>query len=103
MIIQVNAGDIESSNPLRHKVHDEVEASLKHVAEKVTRVEVHLRDDNSQKSAANDKRVTMEARIAGQPPLAIEHTSDDLYKCIGEAAGKLGRAVTTKLERLAAP
>lgn len=101
MIVQVNAGDIDSSNALRHHAHDAVEAALKHVAAKVTRVEIHLRDDNASKSAANDKRVTMEARLAGQDPLAVDHQSDDLYKSISEAAGKLGRAVTTKLDRLA--
>jgi len=102
MIVQINAGDVESSDALRHHVHDAVEDALKHVAEKVTRVEVHLRDDNASKSAADDKRVTMEARIAGQPPLVVEHATDDLYKSITETASKLGRAVSTKLEKLRA-
>jgi len=102
MIVQVNAGDIESSNALRHHTHDAIESALKHVADKVTRVEVHLRDDNANKSAADDKRVTMEARIAGQQPLAVDHASDDLYAAIREAAGKLGRAVKTKLDKIAA-
>lgn len=101
MIVQINAGDIDSSNALRHHTHDAVEAALKHVAEKVTRVEVHLHDDNANKSAADDKRVTMEARIAGQKPLVVEHATDDLYKSITEAAQKLGRAVKHKIEKAA--
>ena len=102
MIVQINAGDIQSSDALRHHVHDAVEAALKHVAEKVTRVEIHLRDDNAGKSAANDKRVTMEARLAGKQPLVVDHATDDLYKSISEAASKLGRAVKNKLERVGA-
>ncbi|MEM6854904.1 MAG: HPF/RaiA family ribosome-associated protein [Planctomycetota bacterium] len=101
MIVQVNAGDIQSSQALTDNATQAVESALRHVIEKVTRVEVHLRDDNANKSSANDKRVTMEARIAGQQPLAVDHASDDLYVSISEAAGKLGRAVKSKLEKLA--
>lgn len=99
MIVQINAGDIESSQALIDHSNDAVESALRHMTEKVTRVEIHLRDDNSSKSAADDKRCTMEARIAGEKPLAVEYASDDLYKSISEAAGKLGRAVKTKLDR----
>ncbi|MEM7625587.1 MAG: HPF/RaiA family ribosome-associated protein [Planctomycetota bacterium] len=102
MIVQINAGDIQSSDALRDHAQDTVEAALKHVADKVTRVEIHLRDDNASKSAANDKRVTMEGRIAGQQPLVVDHATDDLYKSIAEAASKLGRAINTRLQRIAA-
>ncbi|MEM1107984.1 MAG: HPF/RaiA family ribosome-associated protein [Planctomycetota bacterium] len=99
MIVQVNAGDIQSSQALIDNATQAVESALRHTADRVTRVEVHLRDDNANKSAADDKRVTMEARIAGQDPLAVDHQSDDLYKSISEAAGKLGRAVKTRIEK----
>ncbi|MBB6429346.1 HPF/RaiA family ribosome-associated protein [Algisphaera agarilytica] len=102
MIVQVNAGDIQSSQALIDSATESVTSALRHVADRVTRVEVHLRDDNASKSASDDKRVTMEARIAGQQPFAVDHASDDLYKSISEAAGKLGRAVKTRLERIAA-
>ena len=102
MLIQVNAGDIESSDALDSHVREQVESALRHVADRVTRVEVHLHDDNSSKSAADDKRCVMEARIGGQSPLAVDQASDDLYKSIGMAADKLGRAVSHKLEKLAA-
>ena len=102
MLIQVNAADIESSDALVAHAREQVESSLKHVTDRVTRVEVHLHDDNSDKSASDDKRCVMEARIAGQQPLAVDQASDDLYKSISDAANKLGRAVTHKLEKLAA-
>ncbi|MEM9882887.1 MAG: HPF/RaiA family ribosome-associated protein [Planctomycetota bacterium] len=102
MKVQINAGDIQSSPALLRQAEDAVLAALRHVTDRVTRVEVHLRDDNANKSSADDKRCTMEARIAGQPPIAVDHSSDDLYRSIGEAAGKLGRAVNTRLGKLAA-
>lgn len=99
MIVQVNAGDIQSSPALTVHSTDAVASALRHVAEQVTRVEVHLHDDNSDKAAADDKRCMMEARIAGEKPLAVEYASDDLYKSITEAAGKLGRAVKSKIDK----
>ncbi|MEM6459079.1 MAG: HPF/RaiA family ribosome-associated protein [Planctomycetota bacterium] len=102
MKVQINAGDIQSSPALLERAEDAVLAALRHVTDRVTRVEVHLRDDNANKSAADDKRCTMEARIAGQQPIAVDHSSDDLYRSISEAAGKLGRAVNTRLDKLAA-
>ena len=102
MILQINASDVQSSDALRSHVTQAVEGALRHLADRVTRVEVHLRDDNAGKSSAFDKRVTMEARLAGHQPLVVEHATDDLYKSISEAAGKLGRAVQTKFDRLAA-
>lgn len=99
MLIQVNAGDVQSSDALDAKVNDEVHAALKHVESSITRVEAHLRDDNGQKHGGNDKRCVLEARIAGMKPLTVEEASDDLYKSIHLAAQKLGRAVTHTLEK----
>lgn len=100
MLIQVNYGDVERSDAIDAFVRDKVESQLGHLAEKLTRVEVHLRDDNSSaKSSHNDKRCMMEARPAGRQPLVVEHAGDDLYKVITETAGKLSRAVKTNVER----
>lgn len=103
MIVQINYGDVQGSDAIEAFVRDNVTKHLGHLADKVTRVEVHLRDDNSAaKSSHNDKRCTLEARPAGRKPLAVEHAGDDLYKVISEAAAKLARAVKNDLERSAA-
>lgn len=99
MLIQINAGDVQSSDALETKVNDEVHSALKHVESSITRVEAHLRDDNSHKHGGDDKRCVLEARIAGMKPLTVEESSDDLYKSIHLAAQKLGRAVTHTLEK----
>ncbi len=100
MLVQVNFGDVEHSEAIKSWVEERVQKQLGHLAERLTRVEVHLRDDNSTaKRSADDKRCVMEARIAGRRPLAVDHTGRDLYKVIDEAAGKLSRAVKTDIER----
>ena len=98
MLIQVNFGDVESSQAIEDRVHEELEKALHHQADRVTRVEVHLRDLNAQKSGV-DKRCTMEARLAGFQPLAVEEDREDLYEAIHAAAKKLHRAVKHKLDR----
>lgn len=100
MLIQVNFGDVERSDAIDQFVRDKVTSQLGHLADKLTRVEVHLRDDNSSsKSSHNDKRCTMEARPAGRKPLTVEHAGDDLYAVITETAGKLSRAVKKNIDR----
>lgn len=100
MQVQINFGDIDSSEALSDHVQQHVEKALEHVARQITRVEVHLHDDKQKGHAADDKRCTMEGRIASHQPIAVEARGDDIYKAVGECATKLGRAVSHKLERL---
>lgn len=100
MKIQINAGDVQSSDAIREKITSEVEGAMKHFADRVTRVEVHLRDDNAGKAGSNDKRCTMEARIANHQPVAVDDSSDDLYQSIAESARKLGVVVQKHFDRL---
>jgi len=100
MLIQINYGDVEGSESIDQYVRDKVTKELGHLSDKLTRVEVHLRDDNSaSKSSSNDKRCTMEARPAGRKPLTVDHAGDDLYSVITETAGKLSRAVKKNVDR----
>lgn len=102
MLIQVNFGDVQHSDAIESWAEARLRAQLGHLTERLTRVEVHLRDDNSRaRTSADDKRCVMEARIAGRQPLAVEHDGDDLYKVIDEAAAKLSRAVKKATERAA--
>lgn len=102
MLIQVNFGDVQHSAALTSWAEERIRDQLGHLTEKLTRVEVHLRDDNSAaKSSHDDKRCVMEARIAGRRPLAVDHAGGDMYDVIDETAGKLKRAVKTDIERSA--
>lgn len=102
MLVQINFGDVQHSEALATWTEERVQTQLGHLAQNLTRVEVHLRDDNSAaKSSPDDKRCVMEARIAGRRPLAVEHAGGDLYQVIDETAGKLSRAVKRDIERSA--
>ena len=100
MLIQVNFGDVEHSSAIEAWAEERILKQLGHLTERLTRVEVHLRDDNSAaKSSHDDKRCVMEARIAGRRPLAVDHSGADMYKVIDETAGKLSRAVKSDTEK----
>lgn len=99
MQILINAGDVQTSDAINQHVHAEVEAALEIFRDRITRVEVYFHDVNGPK-AGIDKQCLMEARIGGLQPLAVEHQAMGLYEAITGAAGKLQRAVRSRLERL---
>jgi hypothetical protein len=66
MLVQINFGDVEHSEAVVTWAEDRIRAQLGHLTDKITRVEVHLRDDNSPlKTSADDRRCVMEARVEG--------------------------------------
>jgi ribosomal subunit interface protein len=99
MHVQINFSDVAKSDALVDRVHKELDRKLKRFGERITRVEVHLRDDSGHHRGGVDKRCTLEARPAGGQPVAVESESDDLYTAIKEAAEKLERALARRLER----
>jgi ribosome-associated translation inhibitor RaiA len=89
----------------RHQgLDDHVESVLKtavgRFAEHITRVEVHLSDDNSQKSSDGGNRCLLEARLTGYQPIAVSDHSIHLHQAITGASDKLKRAIDSALGRL---
>jgi ribosome-associated translation inhibitor RaiA len=82
----------------------QVEASVRDVlgrfSHQVTRVEVHLSDENAQKGGADDKRCLIEARLQGRPPTAVSHRASTMRLAIDGAAAKLARALESTIARL---
>jgi len=99
MHIEVNASDVRTSEAIVEHIRSQVESAMRFYQDRVTRVEAHVKDTNSNKGG-KDKRCTLEVRLAGQNPLAVEHESEDLYMAISGAADKLKRAVQKRLEKL---
>ena len=103
MQVQVNSDhNIEGSAGLQNWVASVVEDRLDRFDELLTRVEVHLNDENAGKSGAQDKRCQMEARIKGHQPLSVTHKAESLEQAVDGAADKLHRAISNlsgKLEK----
>jgi len=102
MEVLVNTdSSVEGHDALAADVEAAVRHALVRFADRITRVEVHLSDENSHKHGANDKRCLIEARIAGRQPTAVTHHAEDLTKAVAGAADKLKRALDTVFGKLA--
>ncbi|MHC5002683.1 MAG: HPF/RaiA family ribosome-associated protein [Planctomycetota bacterium] len=99
MQIQVHSADAQVGDPVINCVYEHVGAALDVFDEQITRVEVHLHDDDGPKSSGTGKRCVIEVRLAGHQPLGVEHQSNDIYESIRAAAGKAERAVRRRIER----
>jgi ribosome-associated translation inhibitor RaiA len=102
MIIQVNTdNNIEGHQALAEQLKTEVQNSLERFGDKITRVEVHLSDDNSnKKSGPDDKRCLLEARLAGLQPLAVSHQAATTEQAVDGAVDKLMRSIDATLGKL---
>ncbi|WP_163029081.1 HPF/RaiA family ribosome-associated protein, partial [Pseudomonas viridiflava] len=70
-----------------------VEVTLERHLEDLTRVEVHLSDENGGKSGPKDKRCKMEARPKGHQPISVSHDADSLTQAVEGATTKLEHAL----------
>lgn len=101
MHIQVNTdSNIQGRESLVDHVKGVVESVLSRFSDRISRVEVHLSDENSHKSGQADKRCMMEARIEGRQPTAVTHQAASVAEAIDGAADKLKRSIESTLERL---
>lgn len=101
MQIQVNTDDnVAGRESLARRVETEVARTLARFGEYVTRIEVHLSDEDSVKSSGNDKRCLMEARLAGRAPIAVTHHAGTLDEAYRGAAEKLKRSLESTTGKL---
>ena len=101
MQIQINTDHtIEGREALSAHIRSVVEKTLGHLASHVTRVEVHVADENGAKTIGNDKRCTMEARLEGRPPAAVTHHAATVHDAVNGAADKLASLIDDTLGRL---
>ena len=101
MNIQINTDHTVSGREemIRH-TESVVENTLNHLTEHITRVEVHLSDENGNKTGGHDKRCVMEARLEGLRPIAVTNEAATISQAIDGAADKLKRAIDHILGRL---
>ena len=101
MQVQTNTDrHVEGSQALSAQVEAVVGDALRRFAEQITRVEVHLSDENSARRGGEDQRCMMEARVEGRSPTAVTHQAATMTEAIEGAAAKLARALESALGRL---
>ncbi|MFZ4285901.1 HPF/RaiA family ribosome-associated protein [Variovorax sp. HJSM1_2] len=100
MQIQVNSHNgVENKESLERWADAELRDVLSHFHSDITRVEVHLGKETSEKGAP-DTRCAMEARLANHQPVAVTHHGPTQDEAFRGAAGKLKRSLESTLGRL---
>lgn len=77
-----------------------LESSLSQFADRITRIEMHLGDENAGKAGASDKRCMLEARLANLEPIAVTHQAESLQLAFEGALEKLDRALGHAIGKL---
>jgi ribosome-associated translation inhibitor RaiA len=83
---------------LDEHVETVLQSAIGRFGEQITRVEVHLSDENGPRGGGS--RCGLEARVTGYQPIAVHDSSDNLHQAISGAADKLKRAIDSALGRL---
>lgn len=101
MQVQVNTDEnVEGGGSLAQQVKAEVQTALGRFSGHLSRVEVHLGDENAGKGGSADLRCMMEARPNGQQPVAVTHHAATLDEAYTGAARKLEHLLDSKFGRL---
>jgi hypothetical protein len=100
MTIQFNtdkniAGSEEKSAPLV----EFLTTDLSRFSDQITRLEVHLSDQNGHKDGLNDVRCLLEARMEGRQPIAVTNDADTSSLAVKGASDKLKSALETIVGR----
>jgi ribosome-associated translation inhibitor RaiA len=90
MNIQINTDhNIKSNKTLIAKFSSTIKNALSRMSDHITRVEVHLSDEDGRKKGNNDKRCMIEARLEGRQPIVVIDHAMTLNQAFFGAIGKL--------------
>ncbi len=96
MLVQINT---DNHVTVHEAFGSEIEAllndKLSRFGTQITRIEVHLSDENSHKGGVQDKRCLLEARLEGMDPIVVTEMNDTLIQAINGAITKLKSAIQT--------
>lgn len=99
MIVQVNSDkNINVSESFTAKITETLNDSLARFDEYVTRLEVFLADENSGRQGSNDKRCTIEVRIKGLDPEAVNATADDIGLAFNQTTDKVLQLLRNRID-----
>lgn len=100
MLVQVSSSNaVSADEALVADVTAKVQRAMARFADRITRIEAHLDDENSSKSGPADKRCTLEVRMAGREPVVVRHNASAIDVALTGALDKLVRAMDRTVEK----
>jgi ribosome-associated translation inhibitor RaiA len=100
MEIQFNTDkNINGNEELTASLNALAAKELNRFSEQITRLEIHLSDEDSSKDGINDKRCLIEARLEGLKPIAVTNQANSDENAVKGAIDKLKSSLETTLGR----
>jgi ribosome-associated translation inhibitor RaiA len=101
MTIQFNTDrNLTLHEEFRDKLSSLLAEKLNRFSDHITRLEVHLSDDNGGKNGPDDKKCLLEARVEGRPPIAVSALANNYEQAVDAAIDKIKSSLNTVLDRL---
>jgi len=102
MQIQINSDrNIQADERFNEIVADTLQSKLSRFADHITRIEVHVSDENGNtKHDSNDKRCLLEARLEGMDPVTVTENAETIGQAITGAAEKMQRKLSSVVGKL---
>ena len=94
MTIQFNTDKTLSGDERKEDYFSsQIKQALDRFESHITRIEVHLKDENGKKDGPNDISCLLEARMQGKQPIAVSSKADNIEKAISGALDKMTSAL----------
>ncbi len=101
MQFQLNTDkNIQSDDRLAKVSENTVVSTLGHLAGRLSRIEVHLADDNAAKGGSDDIRCTIEARPEGMQPQTVTHSDANIEAALRGGAKKIRARLDSEFGKL---
>ena len=101
MLIQLNSdNNLTIHGEYRDKLTSWISGEFDRFADNITRIEVHLSDENGDKNSVNDKKCALEARIEGLKPVTVTDKGDTYDIAVSGAIDKLKNLLDTQFGKM---
>lgn len=100
MNIQFNTdSNITGNEKLEAYINSSISDELVLYSDHITRIEIHLSDENGDKKGQKDKRCMLEARLEKREPIAVTSHAQTIEESVSEALDKLKSSLETIIGR----
>lgn len=100
MIIQFNTdNNVHGSEKVTAPLIAIISEQLSRFKDRITRIEVHLSDENGLKEGPNDVRCLLEARIERRRPIAVTSNANTYEQAVSGATEKLIHSLEKMADR----
>ena len=100
MLVQINTDhNVHGTEAVATELTEVVEAALQRFSDRITRVVVHIGDENGPKGGKDDIRCLLEARLEGRQPIVVTHHASTVLLAVHSAAGDMAKVIESTLGR----